>query len=64
MPIGEAVDSIRHTVSGAWHQTDAGVWQAWFNISIPGSVDFMLQPGDRFYLELSSAATLPQVARD
>ena len=64
MPISEAVDSIRHTVLAAWHQTDAGVWQAWFNISIPGSVDFMLQPGDRLYLELSSAATLPQVARD
>lgn len=62
MSISEAVAPIAHAISAAWRQIDGG-WQAWFPSNIPGAVDFQLQPGDGFHLELRTAALLDGVSR-
>ena len=63
MSVEQAVAPIRHTVSAAWRLSEGGAWQAWFPAGIPGAVNFQLQPGDRFHLELNSAARLEDVSR-
>jgi len=61
--ISEVVAEISHTVESAWRVTEDGVWQAWFTAEVPGAVDFTLEAGDSFQLDLISAAMLQNVER-
>ncbi len=64
--VSEAVAEIIHAVGfGAWRQTESYDWEAWFttDANVPGAVDFLLNTGDHFWLNLRSAALLEHVER-
>lgn len=63
MSVEEAVAPIRQTIEAAWKLSESGTWQAWFPAGIPGGVNFQLEAGDEFHLELGSAALLEHVSR-
>ena len=60
----EAFAPLNHVLESVWRWSAEELrWQAWFTEAVPGRRDFELQPGDRIFVHLQSAARLANIER-